>query len=319
MKIGIIIINYNSTEYTLKCLNSLTKQLSKEVMEIVVVDNHSTDKRLDEIKKKFPAVTLLLNQENLGFSEGNNVGIRYVLKRGCDYILLLNNDTRVAPGFIDALLLQSQKIADKGILCPKIYFENGSETHKDRYTKDQIGKVIWYAGGIIDWKNMLASHRGVDEVDKGYYESFEKTDYATGCAMFIPKLCFDRVGLLDQKLYLYYEDLDFCRRAFKKGFFSYYVPSAVMWHANAVSSGGTGSDLQSYYITRNRLLIGMRYAPWKTKLALFREAANLVVNGTKTQREAVGDFLRKQFGKRGKRNWFIPKMPNLLRFVKQKK
>ncbi len=118
--------------------------------------------------------------------------------------------------------------------------------------------------------------------------------------MFVRSEVFNKIGLFDTKLHLYYEDLDLCKRAQSKGFEIYYVPKAIVWHSNAATAGGSGSKLQSYYITRNRLLIGMRYATWRAKLALFREAATMILKGTKEQKQAVGDFLRKKYGKRFK-------------------
>lgn len=206
-----------------------------------------------------------------------------------------------------------------GIFGPKIYFYPGFETHKASYKSSELGRVIWYAGGKMDWQNVLASHVGVDEVDSGQHDQLTKTDFVSGCSMFIRREVFETIGYLDPKFYLYYEDLDFCQRAKKKGYDIFYVPEATMWHKNAQGGGGTGSDLQGYFITRNRLLIGMRYAPWRTKLALFREATVLLMHGKKTQKEAIGDFLRKKYGKRSVDVWKMPQMPNLFKYFTKEK
>lgn len=317
MKIAIIIVNFNGLADTRECLASLNKSVLKDVeLETIVVDNASKDTSVTDIKREFPGVTLLVNTDNLGFAEGNNVGIRYALKRSSDFIFLLNNDTYVAADTVAKLYDAALAHKSGGIFCPKIYFAPGCETHPDRYKTSDLGKVIWYAGGLMDWQNVLASHRGVDEVDTGKYDEMTKTSFASGCAMFLRREVFETVGLFDAKFYLYYEDLDLAERAHKKGYDIYYVPAARVWHKNARTSGGSGSDLQSYYITRNRLLVGMRYAPWRTKLALFREALNLIANGTKTQRFAIGDFLRKKYGKRETKSW-IPRMPNLLKYFRK--
>ena len=337
MKISIIIVNFNGLSDTRECLKSLTK-VKKDGFEVetIVVDNGSTDNSVSEIKKDFPWVINLVNTDNLGFAEGNNVGIQYALKRGADYLFLLNNDTLIHENILVELIKAAEAAPNGGIFCPKIYFARGFETHTDRYKASKQGKVIWYVGGVVDWENMLAFHKGVDEVDTGQYDVGTKTAYGTGCALFVRRSVFEQVGLFDRKFYLYYEDLDFSLRARKKDFEIYYVPKALVWHKNAGSAGGTGSDLQSYYITRNRLLIGMRFAPWRTKLALLREATNLVMGGTRTQRQAVGDFLRKKYGKRestklpqnrfsmpkfptGIKMPHLPKMPNLLKYLPKMK
>ncbi|RJR29515.1 glycosyltransferase family 2 protein [Candidatus Microgenomates bacterium] len=312
MKIAIVILNYNGTNVVGDCLASVGK-LKTTGFELItyVVDNASTDESVKLILERFPKVTLIKNEKNLGFSEGNNVGIRQALKNGADFVLLLNNDTVVDTNCVTALLEEAQKRPKGGIFGPKIYFAKGYEFHNDRYKESELGKVIWYAGGKIDWNTVLASHRGVDEVDRGQYDVAVKTSFVSGCASFIRKEVFEKVGFLDPKLFLYYEDLDFCKKAQAQGFELYYVPKAVLWHKNAHSSGGSGSDLQSYYITRNRLLLGMRYAPWKTKMALFQEASGYLIWGTLTQKQAVGDFLRKKFGRR---DW-TPRVINLLRGV----
>lgn len=318
MKVTLIIVNFNGCADTLECLDSIKKaHLTKEIqLDIVVVDNASADDSVEKIRKQFPSVHIIIKNENTGFAEGNNSGITYALKRDADYVLLLNNDTYVAEDFITRLTDGAKKNSRGGIFVPKIYFAPGCETFEERYKSTELGKVIWYAGGLIDWENMLASHRGVDEVDIGQYDEVIKTAYATGCAMLIKKEVFDTVGFFDRRLYLYYEDLDFCRRAQKKGYDTFYIPQARMWHKNAKTAGGSGSDLQAYYITRNRLLVGMRYAPLRTKLALMREAMNLIMYGTWIQRQAVGDFIRKKYGKR-KAPGGIPRI-NLLQFFGKK-
>ena len=92
-------------------------------------------------------------------------------------------------------------------------FDPGFETHRGRYKASELGQVIWYGGGLMDWDNVLGSHRGVDEVDKGQYQEVIKTAYGTGCALFVRRAVFEKVGMLDPKFYLYYEDLDFSMRS----------------------------------------------------------------------------------------------------------
>jgi len=276
------------------------------VVEIVVVDNGSTDDSVEKIKNEKIKMKndnlklkIIENNENLGFAEGNNVGIRYALENRTDYVCLLNNDTRVSPDFLIQLIKVADSEKEIGTVGGKIYFEKGYEFHKDRYKEKDLGKVIWYAGGKIDWQNVYASHRGVDEVDEGQYDppaGGTETGYVNGCLMLVKKEVFDKVGLLDPKYYLYFEENDFCQRVKRADFKLFFAPKAVIWHLNAASSG-TGSSLHDYFLTRNRLLFGMRWAPFHSKIALIKESVRLLISGRKWQKIGVKDFYIRKFEK----------------------
>ncbi len=290
-------VNWNGKTDTIKCLDSLehaSKPKSLSV-SIIVVDNGSSDNSAEEIRKKFSSIDIIENNENLGFSGGNNIGIKKALKDGADFIWLLNNDTRVDEYALQALV---DSFADEkvGIAGSKIYFSPGREFHKDRYDKSEQGKVIWYAGGLIDWANMYASHRGVDEVDHGQYDATVETPFVTGCSMMVRREVFEKIGLFDERYYLYLEDLDFCIRGKHAGYGLVYNPQSIVWHNNAGSSG-VGSELHQYYMTRNRLLMGMRYASARTKFALMREGVQFIINGPRIRRKAVIDAITGKFGK----------------------
>lgn len=143
---------------------------------------------------------------------------------------------------------------------------------------------------------MIASHQGVDEVDRGQHDQIMETEFVSGCAMLIKKAVLARIGLLDERYFLYYEDADFCQRARQAGFKIVFVPQAKIWHKN-IGTGRTGSPLQDYYMVRNRLLFGMRWAPLRTKLALLRESLSLLFNGRVWQKRGVVDFYLRRFGK----------------------
>jgi len=295
-KISIVIVNWNGHADTAACLASLEKLDKRRAeVETIVVDNGSTNDSVARLSKAFPTVTILRLDENLGFTGGNNVGIRYAIKRNADYVWLLNNDTVVDPKALS--LVDAFKEAGVGIAGSKIYFAPGREYHKDRYQKNERGRVFWFAGGNIDWANVYASHRGVDEIDQGQYDRIEETMFVTGCSMMVSRTVIDKIGLLDDKFYLYLEDLDFCLRASAVGFRLLYYPRSIVWHVNAGSSGGAGNPIHDYYITRNRLLVGMRYAAFRTKLALLREAVQFYWHGNKEKKQAVRDFLMGKWGK----------------------
>ncbi len=292
MKIGIVVLNYNGWENTLECVESLKRcrKYHKEV-EIIVVDNNSSDNSQSHLAS-LKEVSLIFNNKNFGYSGGNNIGIRSALQSNCDHILIINNDT-----YVDELLLKNffkdREIGE--IISPKIYFAPGFEFHKERYSKTDLGKVIWYAGGQIDWSNIIGMHTGVDEVDMGQFQKKRDVDFATGACMFVQREVFEKIGLFDEKYFLYLEDMDFCVRAKRAGFKIVFIPQAKIWHKNAAASGGSGSQLQDYYISRNRLLFAFKFAKLKTKLAVFKQI--ILGSGNPTKRAAVIDFLTLKFGR----------------------
>ncbi len=316
-KIAVIILNWNQTDLTLACLKSDFHSRTDGQIEIeaIVIDNGSTDdskKRLKEIQEnknlfrqgrgeirisrsKFPNFKVIFNKENLGFAGGNNVGLRYALKNKADFIFILNNDTEIKNDCV-LNLWQTFKEEEKiGIASPKIYYAPGFEFHKERYQKKDLGRVIWYAGGKIDWDNVLGRHLGVDEVDQGQYEKREENECATGCAFMAKRAVFESVGFFDERFFLYLEDLDFSYRVVKAGFKLIFNPQAIVWHKNAGSSSA-GSALQTYYFTRNRLLFAQKHAPLKLKFLVYRQALEKLRQGNKIEKEAGRDFFKRRFG-----------------------
>lgn len=290
-KIGVIIVTYNNEHDIRDCLQSLGKSKAEN---ITVLDNNSTDNTV-KIVHEFPGVKLILQKENIGLSKANNIAIKEFLEDGIEYILILNPDTFVSSNLIEGLVTVMEKNPQVGICGPKIYFAKGFEYHKDRYQKEELGKVFWYAGGIIDWKNVLSSHFGVDEVDTGQYETDRETDFVSGCAMFVRKSVFEKIGFIDEDLALYLEDVDFSWRAKRAGFRVVYAPVKAVWHKNAQSSG-VGSMSQDYYVARNRLQFAVKYAKARAKLAVIRESWRLLLKGRPGQKQGVKDFYIKRLG-----------------------
>ena len=303
MKVSIIILNWNRKKDTIECLESIARlQISDYELEIVVVDNASKDgsqKAVEQIFKKIVKENVsckqIKNKTNLGFAAGNNVGMKYALDSGADYLLVLNNDTEVDKDLVNKLLEVAEKHPKAGAISPKIYFAKGFEFHK-RYKEQELGKVIWYAGGNMDWNNVYGTNHGVDEVDKGQFKKTRETDFATGACMFLKSETLKSVGLFDEKYRLYLEDADLSQRMKRKGWKVLYTSKAHIWHKVAQSSG-IGSDLNDYYITRNRLRFGMCYTPIRTKFALIRESIRLFSNGRKWQKTGIRDFYLGRFGK----------------------
>ncbi|OGV91865.1 hypothetical protein A3A66_00530 [Microgenomates group bacterium RIFCSPLOWO2_01_FULL_46_13] len=298
-RVAVVVVNYRGLNDTLVCLKSLIECRGKEGLLSVVVNVAETDKDKEEgriIRRKFPT-TQLIETENVGFSGANNRGIKLALGKGAEIIMLLNNDTEVDKDLLVSLE-KALRRKEVGVVSPKIYFYPGREFHHDDYTDSERGKVIWYAGGIIDWANVYGYHRGVDEVDHGQFDEGEETDFTTGCCLATRREVLERVGLLNENYFLYWEDADWSMRVKRAGFKVWYEPQGKVWHKNAGTTGGAGSTLHQYYQTRNRLFFGFGYAPIRTKLALVREAGGKLSKGTLVERQAVKDFflLRKGRG-----------------------
>ena len=297
-KVSVIIVNWNRKDDTIDCLKSLRRVSTYGYeLSVIVVDNGSTDGSVEAFNKTTNLVFRLIPlKENTGFVGGNNIGIKSAMEDGAEYVLLLNNDTLVDKGLIRELLKSAEKNKEAGVLVPKIYFAPGFEFHKDRYPKSLLGKVIWFAGGVIDWNNVYASNFGVDEVDRGQFDSEREIDFATGCAMFIKRKVISKVGLLDERYFAYLEDAEYCQRVKKAGWKVIYVPTGYLWHKVSQTSK-SGGDLNDYFLTRNRMLFGLKYASARTKFALIRESFRLLLSGRKWQKVGIRDFYLRRFAK----------------------
>lgn len=297
-KVAVVTVNYNTEKDTKNLLTSL-KRIEKGNfhLQIIIVDNGSqTPFRLESHEKK-ENITLLRSEENMGFAGGYNIGIRTALDQGADYILIINNDTKVYSDMLKNLMKTLESDSKIGAVIPKIYFAKGHEFHKDRYKSDELGKVIWYAGGFTDWKNIGSVHRGVDEVDRGQFDKIEPVGFATGCCILFKREVLEKAGLFDERYFLYFEDADLSERIKRAGFSIYYVPTAMLIHINAASSGGPGNKLHDYFLTRNQMLFGFTYAPLRSKIALIRQSLRLLFTGRQYQKQAIRDFYLKKFGK----------------------
>ncbi|MEK7570648.1 MAG: glycosyltransferase family 2 protein [Patescibacteria group bacterium] len=296
-KIAIVTVNYNTADETKKLLVSLEKIKKDTIsLEVIVVDNGSKERLVLDPKDFSYQLQLLYSEENTGFTGGYNRGIRQALVDGAEYLLLINNDTIVDPLVLTKLLEPFETDKKIGITVPKIYFARGHEFHKGRYTEKDLGRVFWYAGGAMDWDHVMSRHRGVDEVDHGQYDVTEQTGFATGCCLLVKREVFKKAGLFADNYFLYFEDADFTQRVKQLDYDILYVPAAIIWHSNAGSSG-SGGELHDYFLTRNRMLFGMKYAPLRTKIALVRESIRLLNQGRPFQKKGIQDFYLRKFGK----------------------
>lgn len=277
VKVAVVILNFKVKDLTLECVSSVRKSSYKAVT-IYVIDNASDD-GIDQAIKQFNDVHFIQTGGNLGYTGGNNIGIKKALSDDCDVVFILNPDTTVDPQVISECV----KVMDQpevGIVGPKVLFD-------DKQT-------IWYAGGILDKASVIGKHRGVDEKDCGQYDDLEETDYVSGAAMVVKREVFEQISFFDERYFLYYEDSDFCLQAKKAGFKVMYAPKAVVYHQNAQSTG-LGSPLQDYYITRNRMLFASKFLPLRTQLALYREVLRNI--SISSRRKALFDFLIGRVGR----------------------
>jgi GT2 family glycosyltransferase len=236
----IIVLNCNRKDDTLACLESL-QHITYPTFETVLVDNGSTDGSVAAVQAFFPEVAILETGENLGFTGGNNIGMRHALGHGADYILLLNNDTEVAPDFLRRLADATETDSLIGMAGPTIYYHQRPE-------------IIWSAGGAIDWQRGSTRMLGLDERDVGQFGSESRpVDFVTGCALLVRRRVLQQVGLLDERFFAYYDETEWCARAARAGFKIVHVPQARIWH-KIPPDGRAASPLVHYYMTRNRLL-----------------------------------------------------------------
>lgn len=252
-RLTIILVNYNGKQYNEACIESVLAGQSAFDRKILVVDNASGDDSIGRLKERYgndARVELIRLDDNFGFSYANNVGIRRAMEDGADYVLLLNNDTEIAPDMLAQLAACAARHPDS-VIAPKIYYS-------DRRN------VIWSAGGRVSPFIRKVSHIGLDRTDRGQFEEETEIGFATGCALFIPCRIIERAGLLDEDFFLYYEDTEYCFRLTELGIPIYFCPEAVMYHKVGASSKGADSPLCAYYIARNWLLcnrkhLGVRY------------------------------------------------------------
>ena len=246
----IIVLNYNRKDDTLDCLDSLYK-MDFPNFRVVMVDNGSKDGTALAVMESYPHAHVIENRRNLMFSEGNNVGIRAALAEGADYVMLLNNDTVVAPDMLSKMVGAMKAHPEAGMAGPMIYYYP---------PKDGAPELIWYAGGIVKLWQGLTAHRGIRERDTGQYNEVEYTDYVTGCALLATRECLEKVGLLDPSYYIYAEDADLTMRACLAGFKLLFVPNAKMWHKVSSSTGGEFSAFKIKNKIRSNLRFFIRYA-----------------------------------------------------------
>lgn len=247
--IGIVTVLYNCAPVLEDFFRTLDEQTYKDFI-LYVIDNKSSDNSLDEATRLSHVVgfkcVMLPQEENGGVARGNNIGIKAALADKCEYVLLSNNDIVLEPDTIKNLL-DGMNRHGATMAVPKIYYWN-------------TDKVIWMAGGKFKWLKARTKHRGNGEYDEGQYDVDHKIEYAPTCFMLILSDVFQRIGLMDERYFVYFDDTDFVWRAVKKGKEQLcYIYKAVIYHKVSFSTGGDESDFSIKYTNRNRILFVLKH------------------------------------------------------------
>ncbi|MFH1380045.1 MAG: glycosyltransferase family 2 protein [bacterium] len=251
IKLAFIILNYENYSDTVECVESLQSFISPAV-KAIVLDNGSSDRRIDRLSSLFPEIDYIAHAHNSGFCEGNNIAVRYAQKKyNPEYFFLLNNDASVIQFDLSSMINYLTVNHTIGIMGAKIY---NSSMNK-----------FWAAGGMLNLARGWVKNRGFEQKDIGQYERIMDIDFVDGCAMIINARALHKVGLLDPVFFAYHEDADICLRMKKNGYRVVYYPRIIICHKVSKTTGGEYSVFASYYRWRNRLLIIKKHASKKQK------------------------------------------------------
>lgn len=295
----IVVLTWNGWNDTEQCLRSLAPCVAGGT-RVLVVDNGSGDGTPDRIRRLFPGFELIENGRNLGYAGGNNVGIRYALGKGAAHVILLNNDTVVDRGFARELRAVAERDPRIGMATSKIYFHDRPE-------------VLWFAGGSFSTWTGRTTHAGYGRQDRGQFDRVEDIGRPCGCSLLVTRRFVDDVGLMDEDLFLYGEEIDWVLRGRRKEYRCVLAPRSKVWHRISAGTGGPSGGRTYYYAVRNTLRNLDRHAPFRfallnrIRLALVVSvfAASLLTmrmdkrEGLSNILAGARDFLRGSFGERG--------------------
>lgn len=244
-----IVLSWNGREDTLRCLESLTR-VERSDLGLICVDNGSSDGSAEAVRARFPQVVVIEAGANLGYAGGNNLGLRCALERGARWMMLVNNDATVAPDVIDGFERAIAERPRAGILAGKVYFADRPQT-------------IWFAGQRVSTLTGYSGRpRGYGRPDGEPYRSVVTTGRAVGALMAISRDALQTVGLFEEDLFAYVEDVDLALRAREAGFEVVFAPDARGWHRVSASTGGeTATTHALYYGVRNTITVMERRRP----------------------------------------------------------
>lgn len=253
-KVSIITVNFNQSLVTEQFLASIESTNTYSNIEIIVVDNGSQTNMLPEWKTKYPGITFIRSDSNLGFAGGNNIGVNEATG---EYLFFVNNDTEFTEGLVQSLVDQLDRHPEIGIVSPKIRYFDKPDT-------------LQYAGYTpMNYYTCRNATIGQFEKDNGQYDDTTgPTGYAHGAAMMVRREAIDKAGLMAENFFLYYEEMDWCDHIRKVGYQTWVEPRALIYHKESVTVG-KASTLKEYFMNRNRILFIRRNAPLHAKLIFF--------------------------------------------------
>lgn len=255
--VAVVILNWNGKEDTLECVASVRRLIYPQY-KVVVVDNGSTDDSVDSIRECHPDITILQTGANLGYAGGNNVGIRWALEHDAEYVLVLNNDTVVAPDMLSQLVSVALVDPRIGLLGPSnFYYARPTELCSVGAT---LRAPAYRGYTLVGDGDMKESWRGPVQFDA-----------LVGSAMLIHRRVFEELQLFDERFFLCYEEFDFAMRAARAGYSCVFVPDAKIWHKVGGSLGDLESPVRTYFNVRNRLMWSKKHFSWLVRLPLHFE------------------------------------------------
>ena len=290
--LAVVLVNWNNEDDTAECLDSLETQTYDDFVT-VVVDNGSDRSSYEYLRENYEWPVYVRNERNLGFTGGNNAGIREALNRGVDWVFLLNNDTVLREGFLEDLVAAAESLpSTAGVVGPRVH----------TYEEDEL----WSAGGDVNPFTGTTRHRTGDERQ---YGSAEPVDYVVGAALLLRRETIDDVGMLDDEFFIYYEETELCRRTAGAGWGVWYVPVSGVRHKEGLDF--EHSPFRAYYLTRNRTLFVRKTQPAVTRAVFYlvyvarwvvAQAAYLVVveRDAAAARETVRGAAHALVGRTGK-------------------
>ncbi|ELZ87910.1 glycosyltransferase family 2 protein [Haloferax volcanii] len=243
-KVTAVILNWNDSERTLFCVESV-RDCQYSNLDLIVVDNGSTDNSKQQLESQLRQENLIINEENLGFAGGMNCGISEALADGTDYIWILNNDIVIEDsGIVQQLVDVFESNDEVGIVSPLV-------------RKHPMTEQVWFSRGEVNFSNGDVGHSNIDisSINRELLQS----EYVPFCSPLIRSEIFDEIGLISEDYFLYYEDADYCQMVVNEGYRIVTAVNSVIFHEVNVSSGGMFSPLFSYYRARNRWLFSKKH------------------------------------------------------------
>jgi len=252
----IIVLNWNGTDDTLACLTSLAA-LDYDNYRVVVVDNGSRQPLRREVEAAHPHVVVIENPVNLGYAAGNNVGIRYALEQGADFVWVLNNDTVVEPDALSALLAVADHHEQAAAVGGRVYLGRSRER-------------LWVTWGRVTWLQSLIALVGQNSADGHAFDGEREVEWLPGCSILFRADSLKRVGLFDEAYFAYHEDVEWAARARQAGWQLWYTGASRIYHSVHASSGGQAhyGGFRKYLSARNSILFARKYASFSQKLLM---------------------------------------------------